>query len=219
MIIKDISVSERPRERLLEKGADSLSDSEILALILEKGSVGESVIELSHRLINCYGLDSLNSLSLSELMKLKGIGLAKASKIVAAFELSKRVNAGKVLGKEINSASDVASYYMEKLKDSKKEHFYALLLDSKNRIIKEELISVGTLNASLVHPREVFKSAIKESANAIILVHNHPSGDCEPSFEDYSITKKLKEAGELINVKFLDHIIVTGNNWVSVSER
>lgn len=107
---------------------------------------------------------------------------------------------------------------MEKLKDLKKEHFIAVFLDSKNKIIKDEVISVGTLNASLVHPREVFKAAIKESANAIILVHNHPSGDCEPSFEDYSITKKLKEAGELINVKFLDHIIVTGNNWVSASE-
>jgi DNA repair protein RadC len=218
MKLKDISKEQRPRERLKTQGVGSLGDAELLALLLEMGSHGENVIDMSHRLISTYGLDKINSLSLSELMKIKGIGLAKACKIVAAFELSKRVNSGIICEKVISSASDIASYYMEKLKDLKKEHFIAVFLDSKNKIIKDEVISIGTLNASLVHPREVFKEAIKNSANAIILVHNHPSGDCEPSFEDYSITKKLKEAGELINVKFLDHIIVTGNNWVSASE-
>jgi DNA repair protein RadC len=218
MKLKDISKEQRPRERLKTQGVNGLNDAELIAILLQNGSKGENVIDMSHRLINLYGLNTINSLSLSELMKIKGIGLAKASKLIAAFELSKRVNAGKICDKVISSASDIAPYYMEKLKDLKKEHFIAVFLDSKNKIIKDEVISVGTLNASLVHPREVFKAAIKESANAIILVHNHPSGDCEPSFEDYSITKKLKEAGELINVKFLDHIIVTGNNWVSASE-
>jgi len=140
MILHELALEQRPRERLKERGVCELSDAELLALLLEKGSIGENVIDLSHRLISLYGLSSLNSLSLQELMKLKGIGLAKACKIIAAFELSKRVAAGKVVGKEITSAADVAHYYMEKLKDLKKEHFYALLLDSKNRVIKEELI-------------------------------------------------------------------------------
>jgi len=196
MMLREVAVYERPRERLKEKGVEYLSDPELLALMLERGSVGESVVDLSHRLINTYGLCSLNRLSLAELMKLKGIGLAKACKIIAAFELSKRVNAGRIIGKEITSASDVFDYYKEKLGSLKKEHFYALLLDSKNRVIKEELISVGTLNSSLVHPREVFKSAIKESANAIILVHNHPSGDCEASKGDEETTFRLVTIGK-----------------------
>jgi DNA repair protein RadC len=213
MNIKDISLEQRPRERLLENGASNLSDAELLALLLEKGSIGENVIDLSHRLISSYGLESLNSLSVAELTKLKGIGVAKACKVMAAFELSKRVNSGKIIGKEISSASDVFSYYKEKLGSLKKEHFYALLLDSKNRIIKEELISVGTLNASLVHPREVFKAAIKESANAIILVHNHPSGCCDSSPEDELVTQKLKEVGNIMGIKVLDHIIIGKGTW------
>jgi DNA repair protein RadC len=206
MILKQISKEQRPRERL--KAGDALNDAEVLALILEKGSKGENVLDLSHRLISTFGIEALNSLSLSELMKIKGIGLAKASKLIAAFELSKRVSSGKICEKVVRNAADIADYYMCKLKDLKKEHFIAVFLDSKNKIIKDEVISIGTLNSSLVHPREVFKEAIKCSANSIILVHNHPSGSVEASDEDHVVTQKLKEAGKMIGIELIDHLVV-----------
>lgn len=216
MLIKEIALEQRPRERLKAKGIDSLSDAELLAIILQNGSFGENVIDLSHRLISTFSLDRLNSLSLSELMKIKGIGLAKAAKLVAAFELSKRVSSGKICEKIISNASDIANYYIEKLKDKKKEHFIAVFLDSKNKIIKDEVISIGTLNSSLVHPRGVFKEAIKNSANSIILVHNHPSGDCEASVNDLEITSKIRDAGCIMGVKLLDHIIIGGSKWKNI---
>jgi len=216
MRIKEIAIEQRPRERLKSKGVDSLNDSEILALLLQNGTNGENVIDLSHRLISTFGLEEINSLSLTELMNIKGIGLAKAAKLIAAFELSKRVNSGKICEKVISNASDIAHHYMEKLKDKKKEYFIAVFLDSKNKIIKDEVISVGTLNSSLVHPREVFKEAIKNSANSIILVHNHPSGDCEASEQDNKITLKLKEIGDLMDIKLLDHLIICKNKYLSL---
>ena len=215
MLIKEIAIDQRPRERLKIKGIDSLNDAELIALLLENGSPGENVIDLSHRVISTFGLEEINSLSLSELMKIKGIGLAKAAKLIAAFELSKRVNSGKICEKVISNASDIAKHYMEKLKDKKEEYFIAVLLDSKNKIIKDKIISIGTLNSSLVHPREVFKFAIKNSANAIILVHNHPSGDCEASDEDLLFTKRIIEAGQMLDVKVLDSVIV-GDNCKSI---
>ena len=188
----------------------------MLALILQNGTNGENVIDLSHRLIASFGLEKLNSLSLTELMKIKGIKLGKASKLVAAFELSKRVNSGKICEKIVKNPSDIAFHYTEKLKDLKKEHFIAVFLDSKNKIIKDEIISIGTLNSSLVHPREVFKEAIRNSANSVILVHNHPSGNVEPSDEDYRVNKVLVETGNLVGIKVLDHLIVGGEKWKSV---
>ena len=216
MLIKQISEEQRPRERLKFKGVDSLSDAELLAIILQNGSKGENVIDLSNRLITTFDIGKLNSLSLQELMKIKGIGLAKASKLIAAFELSKRVNSGRICEKVVKNPSDIANYYIEKLRDLKKEYFIAVFLDSKNKIIKDEVISIGTLNSSLVHPREVFKEAIKNSANSVILVHNHPSGSVEASDEDYRVNKVLAEAGDLVGIKVLDHLVVGGNEWVSV---
>ncbi len=214
MKIKDISIEQRPRERL--KSGAGLSDSEVLALILGNGSKGENVIDLSHRLISTFGVEGLNSLSLTELMKIKGIGLAKACKLIAVFELNKRVSSGKICEKIVRNPSDIAFYYISKLKDLKKEHFIAVFLDSKNKIIKDEVISIGTLNSSLVHPREVFKEAIKCSANSIILVHNHPSGSVEASDEDYRVNKVLIETGELVGIKVLDHLIVGRNGYSSL---
>lgn len=216
MRIKDISLEQRPRERLKIKGIDSLNDSELLAIILQNGTNGENVIDLSHRLIALFGLDKLNLLSLTELMKIKGIKLAKASQLIAAFELSKRVSSGKICEKIIKNPSDIAKHYMEKLKDLKKEYFIAVFLDSKNKIIKDEVISIGTLNSSLVHPREVFKEAIKNSANSIILVHNHPSGNVEPSDEDHRVNKVLVETGNLVGIKVLDHLVVGSGDWKSI---
>ena len=214
--IKDIALEQRPRERLKFKGAESLSDAELLAIILQNGSHGENVIDLSNRMISTFGLDKLNSLSLNELTKIKGIGLAKASKIISAFELSKRVSSGRICEKIVKNPADIAKYYMEKLKDLKKEHFIAVFLDSKNKIIKDEIISIGTLNSSLVHPREVFKEAIKNSANSIILVHNHPSGNVEPSDEDHRVNKVMVETGDIVGIKVLDHLIVGNGNFFSL---
>ena len=214
MKIKDISQEQRPRERL--KAGQILNDADLLALLLGSGVKGENAIDLGNRLLSEKGLDKLNLLSIQELMKIKGIGIAKASKLVAAFELSKRVSSGKICEKIVKNPSDIASHYIEKLKDLKKEHFIAVFLDSKNKIIKDEVISIGTLNSSLVHPREVFKEAIKCSANSVILVHNHPSGSVEPSDEDYRVNKVLIETGNLVGIKVLDHLVVGGNKWESV---
>lgn len=216
MKIKEMSLEQRPIERLNRVGAENLSDSELLAILLNTGSKNENVIDMSNRLISMYGLSSLSSCSLNELRLIKGIGFSKASRIISAFELSKRVNSGKICEKVIRNSSDVAAYYMEKLKDKKKEYFIAVFLDSKNKMIKDEVVSIGTLNSSLIHPREIFKSAIKESANSLILVHNHPSGDPTPSIEDENVTSKLIEAGKLVDIKVLDHIVVGRDGYRSL---
>ena len=214
MKIKEITPDQRPRERL--KAGKELNDAELLAIVLQNGTKGENVIDLSNRLISTFGLEKLRTLSLNELMKVKGIGLAKASMLIAAFELSKRSNSGKIFEKTIKNPSDIAEYYLNKLRDHKKEHLFAVFLDSKNKIIKDEIISIGTLNSSLVHPREVFKEAIRNSANSVILIHNHPSGNCEPSDEDIFVTDKLKDAGRLIGIEVLDHIVIGKDSWKSV---
>jgi len=219
--IKEIALEQRPRERLKFEGVEILSNAELLAIIMQSGSrgkrnsAGESAIDLGNKIISNYENDNLSSVSLNELMNVKGIGLAKASKLIAAFELSKRVNSGRICEKVVKNPSDIANYYMEKLKDLKKEYFIAVFLDSKNKIIKDEVISIGTLNSSLVHPREVFKEAIKQSANSIILVHNHPSGNVEPSEEDYRVNKVLVETGNLVGIKVLDHLIIGEGKWES----
>ena len=201
-------IENRPRERVLSVGIESLSDNEVLSLILQKGYGTKSVIDVSNELIKKYGLNTLSELSIEELKDIKGIGLVKAISLKASFEITKRVNAGKIIGITLNNSSDVVNYYSEKLKDLKQEHFYVVFLDVRNRVMGDELISVGTLNSAVVHPREVFKEAIKRSANAIVLVHNHPSGDKEMSLEDLEVTKKMKEAGEMIGIDVVDHVVV-----------
>lgn len=219
MRIKDISKENRPRERLEKNGVHVLSDAELLAIIFKTGNKEENAIVMSDRLITKYGLGKLNELSLKELQEIKGIGPAKSMQIKALFEFNKRYNLAKRAGEPIKSARDVFEYVSQRLITNQQEHFMILLLDSKNRIVKDEVISIGTLNASIIHPREVFKLAIRENANSIILVHNHPSGDPEPSAEDEQITEKLFEAGELLNIKVLDHVIVGKDKFWSFKER
>ncbi|MFH1053807.1 MAG: DNA repair protein RadC [Candidatus Woesearchaeota archaeon] len=216
MRIKDIPLQNQPRQRLLVDGVEVLSEAELLAIVLQNGTKEENVIDMSNRLLAKHSIDKLSECSLTELKDIPGIGDAKAMQILALFELSKRVKRGSIAGKVVSNSEDVAKYYMEKLRDKKKEHFIAVFLDSKNKIIKDEVISVGTLNASLVHPREVFKEAIKHSANSIILVHNHPSGDCGASEEDLKITKVLKEIGDSIGIKLVDHLIVGDDKYESL---
>ncbi|MEK6847903.1 MAG: DNA repair protein RadC [Nanoarchaeota archaeon] len=226
MKIKDFPEQNRPRERFLKLGPEALSDAELFAILLrtgirgkmiEKGKYerGENVIEMSDRLINEYGLDKLFECSLKELQKINGIGPAKAMQILTIAELQKRINQAKKPVKKITCAKDVFDLFHERLKDKKEEHFYIIMLDTKNNIIGEQLISKGILDASILHPREVFKPAIKNSASKIILVHNHPSGDPSPSNEDLEITEKLIKSGNEIDIKVLDHVIIGGEKWWS----
>lgn len=208
MRIKDIPKQNRPRERFLKQGPKTLSDAELFAIILRTGTIQENAIDMSNRLIAEYGLDKLFECSLKELQEIKGIGPSKAMQILAMAELGKRHNQSKTPVKHISSAKDVFDLFHEKLKDEKQENFYVLMLNNKNGIIKEELITKGILDSSITHPREIFKSAIKNSASRIILVHNHPSGDPFPSESDIKLTEKLIESGELLGITVLDHVII-----------
>jgi DNA repair protein RadC len=215
MRIKDMPDNNRPRERFLKHGPETLSDAELFAIILRTGTIQENVIDMSNRLIAEYGLDKLFECSLKELQKIKGIGPSKAMQILSMAELGKRYNQLKNSNnsKKISCAEDVFNYFHERLKDKKEEHFYIIMLNTQNNIIGEQLISKGILDASIIHPREIFKPAIRNSASKIILVHNHPSGDCFPSGDDITITKKLVEFGEKFGIKVVDHIILSNNDW------
>src|SRR3989338_9891352 len=219
MKIKEMNEDSRPRERLVKFGVENLSDAELLALILEKGTKQENVIEMSNRLINKHGLNKLSDCSLKELQEIKGIGFAKACQILALFEINKRNVLSEKPRTFISSAKSVFDLMNEKLKDEKQEHFIAILLNNRNYFIKEQLLTKGVLDASIIDPREVFKPAIKNSASRIILVHNHPSGNPEPSKEDLEVTKKLFEAGELLGIKVLDHVIIGRDKYWSWKEK
>lgn len=218
--MKDIVQMEKPREKLISNGMNTLSNAELLAILLGTGSSERSVLSLAEEILSkSGGIRGLRELSLSDLMKIKGVGKAKACRIVASMELFLRIS--KENGKEsfhINSASSIASLFMEELRYEKKEYFKILLLDTKNRIICDRCISIGSLNASIVHPREVFKEAILQSANKVFLIHNHPSGDPTPSKEDIEITKRLYDSGRLLGVEVLDHIIIGDGRYVSLKE-
>jgi len=218
MRIKDISVENKPRERLERQGATVLSDAELLAVILKTGNRNENVIDMSNRLLAKYGIAKLSSCSLKELQAINGIGSAKASQILALFEFNKRHNLAKQTGKPLRSAQDVFNYIGPKISNLDRECFMVLLLDTKNTVLKEEIVSVGTLNGAIIHPRELFKSAIKESANSVILVHNHPSGDPTPSREDKEVTERVIDAGKLLGIDVLDHVIVGNGSYWSFKE-
>lgn len=219
MKITNFSPENRPRERLEKQGPEALSLAELLAIILKSGTRRENVLEICNKLLSKYGLDGLSSCSLHELMGEHGIGKAKACQIVALFELSRRIP---VVGKDkmiIKKAEDIAEVYVPRLQHLKKESFLAIYLDAKNKIIKDEIVTIGILNASLIHPREVFHGAIQSLANSVIVVHNHPSGDPEPSAEDLEMTKKLQKTGEMLGLPLLDHLIIGKNRWWSWKER
>ena len=215
--IKDLDLSQRPREKLKNEGYASLSDEELLAILIETGSKKKNAIELAREILNTFSSEELLSISIEQLNGIDGIKLAKASKIIAAIQLGKRLTE-KIINKEItsiNSCDDVFNLMKNKFIDTKKEHFYAILLDTKNVIISKELISTGDLNSSIVNPRECFISAVKKSANSVIFVHNHPSGNPNPSCNDKEITQRLVKAGEILDIKVLDHIIIGNNKYFS----
>jgi len=217
--IHDLPVSERPRERLQKFGVEALSAQEILALILGRGVSGESVMVTAQRLLSQFGsLKGIASASVEELSQVKGIGVAKASQIKAAFELANRLEDYSEAGNKpvVKTPDDVVGLVRGRLKGKKKEHFLALLLDTRNQLIKVAEISVGSLDSSLVHPREVFKEAISATAASVIFAHNHPSGDPTASEDDIRLTKRLAEAGEIVGIDVLDHIIIGDKNFLSL---
>jgi len=219
MKIKEMPKSSRPRERFLEKGPEALSDAELFAIILRTGHKSENVLEVANRLIVEYGLDKLFECSIKELRKIKGIGQTKAIELLTIAEIQKRINQSKHPVKKITCAQDVFDLFHERLKDEKQENFYVLMLDTKNNIIGEQLISKGILDASIIHPREIFRPAIKNSCSKIILVHNHPSGDSNPSQEDLEITEKLIKSGEEIGINVLDSVILGGDEYWNWKEK
>lgn len=221
--IKDLPRDDQPREKLVAKGADSLTDAELIAILLRTGIKGKNVVEVARDLIKEFGdFTTLGKKSIQELTKILGIGRDKAVTLSAAFEIGKRtaIQISEMnMAKKITSAEDVANIFIPRLRDEVKENFFVVCLSTSNTIIRAEKISVGTLDASLVHPREVFKIAILNNSKSIILVHNHPSGNPEPSDEDYSITKKFVEAGKILNIPILDHVVIAGGKFTSIMER
>ncbi len=219
--IREMPSSERPRERLVKRGPSSLKTSELLAILFRTGTRSLNVIELAEKMLNKFGsLRAMARASIKELQEFEGIGLAKAVEIQAAFELGQRLATEEGLERPtIRSAKDVARLMIPEMQSLDREHFKILLLNTKNHLIQTYTVSVGSLNASVVHPRECFRPAITAQAASIILVHNHPSGDLEPSPEDMNLTRRLRDAGDLIGIKVLDHVIIAGNKYVSLMEK
>jgi DNA repair protein RadC len=220
MKIKEMPWFDRPWTRLRKEGVDKLSHAELLTVILGSGTKKSSSFEIANQVLSKYHFNHLEELSLSELTREFGDEIL-AMRIYAMFEMFRRTNRLKKGGhkQKIKTAKDVFDIFSDRLTINKKEEFYTLLLDTKNNVIGDHRISVGTLNASLIHPREVFNPAIKASANAIILVHNHPSGDSTPSNEDKEVTKMLYNAGHLLKIKVFDHVIIGKDGYTSLKEK
>ena len=222
--VRDMPLLERPRERLLRVGAESMGLVELLAIIIRTGTRGESVLLTAQKLLSVFGnLHSIAQASVAEICKIKGIGKAKAVQIKAAIELGKRLNDPDYRpegpGKPVQTPEEAYKSMQSKLSGKKKEYFYILCLNTRGRVNDTRQVSIGNLDSSLVHPREVFKDAISTLASTVILVHNHPSGDLEPSAEDINLTKRLVEAGELLGIPVIDHIIVSDRGYISLKSR
>ncbi len=211
---------EQPRERLLVHGTAPLADAELLALLLRTGRCGHSVAQLAQQLLASGGLAALAQSAPGELAEVAGIGPAKAAALLAAFEIGRRLAARPLQrGERIGSPEDVHRHFHARLRDAPTEQFHCVLLDSRHRVLRSVLTSQGTLTASLVHPREVFRPALREAAAALVLVHNHPSGDPSPSAEDRAITRRLARAGALLGIPVLDHVIVADRGYASLREQ
>ena len=222
VMVRDLPKEERPREKLIQRGAALLSDTELLAILLRTGTSSVSVLHLAEEVLAKYqdkGLVSIMNISPQEIASVHGVGLAKAATIVAAVELGRRLStrAAQKLEK-IEGPEDVARYASPLLRFEQKEHFLVMLLDVRNRVLAMPTISIGSLTASVAHPREIFREAIRYSAANMILIHNHPSGDPTPSREDIQITKQMMKAGEIMGIPVLDHIIIAGDGFLSLKE-
>ena len=222
VMVRDLPAEERPREKLIQRGAASLSDTELLAILLRTGTSSVSVLHLAEEVLAKYqdkGLVAIMNISPQEIASVHGVGLAKAATIVAAVELGRRLStkAAQKLEK-IEGPEDVARYASPLLRYEQKEHFLVMLLDVRNRVLAMPTVSIGSLTASVAHPREIFREAIRYSAANMILIHNHPSGDPTPSREDVQITKQMMKAGEIMGIPVLDHVIIAGDGFLSLKE-
>ena len=217
--IKDLPKIERPREKLKKKGVQALHKEELLAIILRTGIKGKNVLQLAQDIFSKYGDKKLIDVAFEELRNIHGVGPTKAAQVMASIELGKRLYKEKV-EKEvfINSPKDILKE-VGHIRENKKENFIALYLDARNRLIYKETVSIGTLNANLVHPREVFEPAIRYLAAQIIIVHNHPSDDPEPSEDDLEVTKRLLEAGKILGIDIIDHVVLAKTSYFSFKEK
>ena len=221
ILIKDLPIEERPRERLIGFGASSLSNAELLAILLRTGTKQQSVLNLAKSVLKkTDGVKHLNEISINELTEITGIGPSKAVQIIASIELGKRVSQSLVLEKNeiqtVKTPEDCFNLLGNEMKYLKQEHFVVLSLDVKQKLIAKDTVFIGALDASLVHPREVFRMAVKRMAASIICVHNHPSGDVEPSLPDVMMTKQLMEASIMMDIPLQDHVIIGGNDYSSL---
>ncbi|MDA8244794.1 MAG: DNA repair protein RadC [Elusimicrobia bacterium] len=215
--IQDMPRVERPREKLMRYGPEKLDDAELLALLLRTGARGKGVLELAGELLRRFGRADIAKAGFAELKAVPGLGPARACEITAAFELGRRYLNGKKAGIYLKPRD-----IWEELRDvrgEKKEHFVVFFLDTRNQEIKRDIVSIGTLNYNLVHPREVFEPAVKNLAASVIVAHNHPSGCLEPSDEDLSLTKRLAQGGKLLGIELLDHVIVTKEGFMSFKQK
>jgi DNA repair protein RadC len=220
-LIRDVPERERPRERLIKEGARALTNQEILAILLRSGTKQESVLQVAQRLIAKFdGLLLLKEAAIEELCTIKGIGKAKAVELSAAIELGRRIHSLQPEERYvIRSPEDVSNYVMEDMRFLQQEHFDCLYLNTKNQVLHRKTVFIGSLNASICHPREIFKEAIKRSAASVICLHNHPSGDPAPSREDIDVTKRLAESGKVLGIELLDHIIIGDRRFISLKEQ
>ncbi len=220
VMIRDVPPDERPRERLMQFGAAALSNAELLAILLRTGTSSLSAVHLAERILaHTGGLKGLTDSTIESLVELKGVGPAKAIQILAGVELGRRIS--RSLPEErftVRSPQDAADLMMDELQHLAQEHFVCLFLNTKNQVIGKDTIFIGSLNASIVHPREVFRRAIQRASAAVICLHNHPSGDPSPSAEDRNVTKRLQEAGKLLGIDVLDHIIIGEQSFYSMKE-
>lgn len=219
--IHDLPKPERPRERLKKLGPEALSAQELLALVIGRGIPQKSVMNIAQELLAKFGnIKAISQATLEELSQIKGIGLAKAAQIKACFELGKRQELElEIEDIDIKNPQSVVKALQAKIKDKAKEHFKLILLNTRNKIIGISTVSIGTLDSSLVYPREVFKEAIAHNAYSVILAHNHPSGDPEPSEDDITITSRLIEAGKILGIEVTDHVIISKNGFFSFKEK
>jgi len=219
--IKKWPEEDRPREKLSTRGADFLADSELLAIIIGSGSRKKNALDLARSLLNKFdNLAGIESASMDEICSVHGIGLGKATSLKAALELGRRFTSSSASVKSypIRTAEDVYTLYIASMKNRKKEIFSVMLLNAKNRLIKTVTISEGALTGTIVHPREVFNPAIRESANSVVFTHNHPSGDPEPSNEDIALTRRLVDAGNIMGIRVVDHLIIGDNRYYSFAD-